>query len=59
VAAGEEQLDVEFHFKGTRALRSMYWIGLEKSGNMYYWRGDGKRVNNGNVSDADPYAHFT
>jgi hypothetical protein len=52
-------MEVELFFKGTRALRSLYWIGLERSGNTYYWLGDGTRVNNGNVSDADPYAHFT
>ena len=44
-------------FKQTRALRSPYWIGLEKpaGSNLYYWS-DGSVVNNGNVSNADPCA---
>ena len=42
-------------FKRTRALRSPYWIGLDKSAgsNLYYWS-DGAVVNSGNVSDANP-----
>jgi hypothetical protein len=51
-------MEVESYFKASRALRSVYWIGLEKQANLYFWR-DGSVVNNGNVSDADPYAHFS
>jgi hypothetical protein len=52
-AVAEEQLEVERRFTDTGALSSYYWIGLEKSGNMYYWQ-DGTPVNNGFTSNANP-----
>jgi hypothetical protein len=52
-AADAEQLEIEMRFRKSGSLRSMYWIGLEKSGNLYYWQ-DRSRVNNGNVSNEDP-----
>jgi hypothetical protein len=53
LAAAAEQLEVETRFSNTGALSYYYWIGLEKSGNMYYWQ-DGTPVNNGFTSNADP-----
>ena len=32
-----EQLYVESWFKSTGVLSSYYWLGLERSGNLYYW----------------------
>jgi hypothetical protein len=55
-AAEAEQLEIEMWFRKTRSLRSMYWLGLEKSGYLYYWQ-DGTKVNNGNVSNEDPCEH--
>jgi hypothetical protein len=52
-AAAAEQLDVETRFTTTGALPWYYWIGLEKSANMYYWQ-DGTPVNNGLTSNANP-----
>jgi hypothetical protein len=57
-AAGDEQLEVEQYFRSAASLRTSYWISLEKVGNLYYWQ-DGQVVNNGNVSNAAPYAHFS
>jgi hypothetical protein len=54
----QEQLQVETYYWQTNAMYWYYWIGLERSGNLYYWQ-DGTRVNNGNMSNADPYTHFT
>ena len=57
---GNSQLYVERYFYGsgsTNALSSTYWLGLEKSGFIYYWL-DGKNAGNGMVSNANPYAHF-
>ncbi len=54
----EEQLQVETYYKQTGAMNWYYWIGLEKSGSLYYWQ-DGTRINNGNMSNANPYTHFT
>jgi hypothetical protein len=55
---GDEQLEVEAYFRSSNALRSPYWLGLEKRGTLYYWT-DGSVVNNGNVSNNSPYAHFS
>ncbi len=44
---------VETLFKGRGSLGRYYWLGLEKSGNLYYWQ-DGTKVNNGATSNADP-----
>ncbi len=52
-AAADEQLEVENRFRNTGALPWYYWIGLEKSGNMYYWQ-DGTPVNSGLTSNAAP-----
>jgi hypothetical protein len=52
-ATAAEQLEIETWFATTKSLRPIYWIGLEKSGTLYYWV-DGSRVNNGNVSNEDP-----
>jgi hypothetical protein len=57
-ASAEEQFEIEAWFRMTRSLRSIYWIGLEKSTNLYFWQ-DGSVVNNGNVSNADPCEHET
>jgi hypothetical protein len=54
----QEQLQVETYFRQTNAMNWYYWIGLEKQANVYYWQ-DGTRINNGNLSNADPYTHFT
>ena len=35
-AAGAEQLAVENRFRLTGALTWYYWIGVERSGNLYY-----------------------
>ncbi len=40
-------------FRARKTLRGYYWLGLEKSGNLYYWQ-DGTKVNNGATSNADP-----
>jgi hypothetical protein len=42
---------VEIAFRAK--LPSIYWLGLEKSGNLYYWQ-DGTKVNNGATSNASP-----
>ncbi len=42
-------------YKARGILPSLYWLGLEKSGNLYYWQ-DGTVVNNGHTSNADPCA---
>ena len=47
------QLTVEAYFATQKVLATYYWLGLEKRQNLYYWQ-DGTRVNNGNVSNADP-----
>jgi hypothetical protein len=44
---------VEAYFATQKVLATYYWLGLEKRQNLYYWQ-DGTRVNNGNVSNADP-----
>ncbi len=56
-AAADEQLDIETWFAMATSLRGIYWIGLEKSGNLYYWQ-DRSLVNNGNISNEDPCEHL-
>ncbi len=51
------QLRIEKYFRATRRLGSIYWTGLIKNDNLYYWP-DGSVVNNGATSNANPYAHF-
>jgi hypothetical protein len=48
-----EQLQVETYFNKTAMLET-YWIGLYKSGSMYYWLGGGD-AGTGVTTDANPY----
>jgi hypothetical protein len=48
-----EQLQVETYFNKT-AMLATYWIGLYKSGNLYYWLGGGD-AGTGETTDANPY----
>ena len=55
------QLAVESYFyggSGTNVMAATYWIGLEEVGNLYYWH-DGSKINNGMVSNANPYMHIS
>jgi hypothetical protein len=55
------QLAVENYFyggSGTNAMAATYWIGLTEVGNLYYWH-DGSKINNGMVSNANPYMHIS
>jgi hypothetical protein len=55
------QLAVENYFyssTGTNVMSATYWIGLEEVGNLYYWH-DGSKLNNGMVSNANPYMHIS
>ena len=59
MCAAEEQFAVESYY--TSAVGSIghigYYIGLEKVGNVWYWY-DGTSAGNGQVSNANPYAHW-
>lgn len=48
-----EQLQVETYFNRTGQLAT-HWIGLYKSGSIYYWLGGGY-AGTGVTSDANPY----
>jgi hypothetical protein len=47
---------VETYFNKT-AVVATYWIGLFKSGSIYYWQGGGF-AGTGITSDANPYGEF-
>ena len=48
-----EQLQVETYFSQTGVLAT-YWIGLYKSGSIYYWLGGGY-AGTGVTVNANPY----
>lgn len=50
---------IEQYFKATAKLTAtaVYWLGLYKSGNLFFWA-DGTFVGNGEVSEEPIYAHW-
>ena len=54
-----KQLDIETYFRATGQLTATdtYWMGLYKGPLYWYWA-DNTRVNNGEVSNENPYAHW-
>ena len=50
---------VEQYFKATAKLAAtaIYWLGLYKTGESFFWA-DGTYVGNGEVSEEPIYAHW-
>jgi hypothetical protein len=55
-----KQLDLETYFRATGQLTATgtYWMGLYKGPLYWYYWADGSPVNNGEVSNESPYAHW-
>jgi hypothetical protein len=56
-AAAEEQDMVEKYYVAASSGSTVYYIGLEKVGRLWYWP-DGTSAGNGQPSNANPYAHW-